>query len=102
MELSPPESWQLARIASGDGGSDPAALAALRGRGLLSPSEPPELTDAGQVVGERVVAARRQGLGDLLAGCGWASADDPEVRRLVEELARAFASEPPVRSPASA
>jgi len=50
---------------------------------------------------ERVVAARRQGLGDLLARCGWTSADDPEVRRLLEELARAFASEPPVRSTTS-
>jgi EmrB/QacA subfamily drug resistance transporter len=102
VELSPPESWQLARIAAGDGGSDPAALAALRGRGLLSPSEPSELTDAGRAAGERVVAARRQGMRDLLASCGWTSADDPEVRRLVEELSRAFASEPPVRSTTSA
>jgi DNA-binding MarR family transcriptional regulator len=57
------------------------------------------LTAAGTDVRERARAARSSDLNELLAG--WEPERHAEIRRIVDELARSFASEVPRRMPAT-
>jgi hypothetical protein len=57
-----------------------------------------ELTAAGQAEHERLVAAIRAGLGDLLQG--WDPEAHPEVRQMLDRLSHAYASELPEPAPA--
>jgi EmrB/QacA subfamily drug resistance transporter len=109
IELPPAELWMLARM----GEREPMTLASLSAelkvseltltqplnrlcaRGLAEerPSKELGLTAAGKAVCERVLAARRRGLADLLAR--WHPEQHPEVLALIDRLARALTSELP-------
>jgi hypothetical protein len=70
-------------------------LNALRARGLVEERSSNEfvLTAAGAATRERVLAARRSGLADLLAR--WQPEQHPEVLALIDRLARALTSNLP-------
>jgi MFS family permease len=109
LELPPAELWMLARL----GERAPATLAtlsaelnvpqpalaqplqALRARGLAEeqPAGGLELTAAGTAIRERMLAARRRNLADLLAR--WQPEQHPDVVALIDRLARALSSDLP-------
>jgi DNA-binding MarR family transcriptional regulator len=109
IDLPPAELWMLARL----GEREPVALVSLsselklpqaalaqplnglRARGLVEerPSNEVALTAAGAAMRERVLAARRSGLADLLAR--WQPEQHPEVLALIDRLARALTSNLP-------
>jgi len=109
VDLPPTELWMLARL----GEREPMTLAslsaelkvaepalaqplhALCGRGLAEEQASKELvlTLAGTAMRERVLAARRRGLADLLAR--WQPEQHPDVLALIERLARALTSDLP-------
>jgi EmrB/QacA subfamily drug resistance transporter len=108
IDLRPPELWLLARIDERHPIGEGELLAELRleatflasllgqltARSLVVADDGRlRLTDAGSEVRERVHAARCDGLNDLLAG--WEPERHAEIRRMVDELARSFASEIP-------
>jgi DNA-binding MarR family transcriptional regulator len=108
LELAPPEVWLLARLGerepktradlAADLGVESArvesALSGLeRGALVVGRNGRVELTDVGLRCHERLVAARRDGLRELLAG--WEPDRHPDVRRLVDGLARALVSDMP-------
>jgi EmrB/QacA subfamily drug resistance transporter len=98
IELEPTEMWLLARLGEGtpvDLG-DPrlsGAGASLRERGLIADGR---LATEGRAVYGRVLAARRQGLAELLEG--WAPEEHDEVRSMLDSLARELVAEPPAAS----
>jgi EmrB/QacA subfamily drug resistance transporter len=98
VDLPPDEHWLLARLAEGvdvdvDGkGHLAAALARLRERGLVRGSR---LTRDGTRTYERIVAARRAALGELMDG--WNPEEHDDLRRLLDRLARELAASPPTR-----
>jgi EmrB/QacA subfamily drug resistance transporter len=110
ITLSPPEIWLLFRIEerAPQPPSDLARelhlpeaaltelLARLEGEGHITrdPAGRPRMTDAGCALRERLLAARREALASLLGG--WAPEAHAEVRALVDQLARALVSEPPL------
>ena len=99
LDLEPTELWLVARLGEGTDLDldDPrlgAAGASLRARGLLTDGH---LGAEGEAVYGRVLAARRDGLSELLDG--WEPEEHDEVRAMLDRLARALVAEPP---PASA
>jgi hypothetical protein len=66
------------------------AGASLRERGLIANAH---LDGEGELVYRRVLAARRQGLAELLEG--WAPEEHDEVRAMLDSLARELVAEPP-------
>jgi EmrB/QacA subfamily drug resistance transporter len=107
--LGPQETWLLVRIgervpttvtALGDELSlRPLQLgpplAGLAEQGLVAASDGVlDLTGAGRLALEDLHAARREGLAELLDG--WSPQEHPEVRTLLDRLARALTSELPV------
>ena len=109
VDLPPPELWMLARL----GEREPMTLASLstelnvrepvlaqplnslhvRGLAEERPSNELVLTGAGKAVRERVLAARRSGLADLLAR--WQPEQHPDVLALIDRLAQALTSDLP-------
>ncbi|SEQ41920.1 hypothetical protein SAMN05216548_104224 [Faunimonas pinastri] len=71
-----------------------APLTALVGRGMVADAELPSLTDAGRAVMEKLTAARRAAMADLLSR--WAPEQHAEVRAMLDRLARASMTEPPL------
>ena len=95
VDLEPAELWVLARLGEGTALNfdDPrlaAAGASLRERGLIENSH---LDTNGESVYRRVLAARREGLAELLEG--WAPDEHEEVRAMLDSLARELVAEPP-------
>lgn len=110
LALAPPETWLLARlrerapIRPGALGQElhlePDAvtqvITSLESRQLVSVRDDCiTLTQPGQYTLDRLIAARRQALADLLQG--WAPEKHAEVRQLLDRLAAALMSEIPVR-----
>jgi EmrB/QacA subfamily drug resistance transporter len=109
VDLPAPELWMLVRL----GERAPTTLAALsaelkipapaleppldalRSRGILENrlSDELRLTAAGVTMRDRVLAARRKGLTDLLAR--WQPEQHPDVTALIDRLAQALASDLP-------
>jgi hypothetical protein len=105
VDLPPGAAWLLVRGAEGLALGDPEAIAAnrpvdaawvdeqlgtLTARGLLSGGA---LTDGGHATAERLIGARRDCLGSLVAD--WSPDDDPRVNDAMLRLARALAREAP-------
>ena len=109
IDLPAPELWMLARLGerepmtvrslSAELKIPEAALAppldALRARGIAEMGAGGELrlTPAGLAMRDRVVAARRQGLADMLAR--WQPEQHPDVLALIERMAQALTSDLP-------
>ncbi len=98
LDLKPAELWLVARLGEGaDIDLDDPRLAgagdSLRERGFLVDGR---LGAEGEAVYGRVLAARRQGLSELLDG--WEPEQHAEVRAMLDRLAQALVSEPPVVS----
>jgi EmrB/QacA subfamily drug resistance transporter len=109
IELPPPEVWLVARLGEraplpeddlvAQLAVDPArlrnALAALEREGLAAGGNgvPVALTADGRQAYDRLVAARREGLCELLAG--WDPDEHPELRTLLDRLAQTLVSEIP-------
>jgi EmrB/QacA subfamily drug resistance transporter len=109
IDLPPPELWMLARLGerervtlsslSAELKVPETALAqplhALCVRGLAEerPSSEFILTDAGAAMRERMLAARRRNLADLLAR--WQPEQHPDVLALIDRLARALSTDLP-------
>ena len=66
----------------------------LRDRGLVTGEGAPEETPAGRAVTDRVVAARRELLAELVADGGGAERS-PEVDELLRRLSRELVGEEP-------
>jgi EmrB/QacA subfamily drug resistance transporter len=107
LDLAPPEYWLLARIGERAPIDEPelleqlrvdrtrvsAALAELRLRGLVAGGDdgrPLELTATGRSSHERILAARRERIRELLSG--WDPDANPELRTLIDRLAHDFVS----------
>ncbi len=95
LDLEPAELWLLARIGEGTAVDleDPRLIGAgdsLRTRGLLADGG---LGADGAAVYGRVLAARRQGLSELLDG--WEPEEHDDVRTMLDGLARELVAEPP-------
>ena len=69
----------------------------LRRQGLAEPGEPLALTDAGRAGYERLVAIRSAGLRELLDG--WNPDEHPELKRVIDELARDLVGQIPQPAP---
>ena len=112
VDLEPPEAWLLARLSerrwpveehdlADDLGIEPerlhATLAMLADEGLVTGDggRPVELTTAGRDTHDRLVAAGRSRLAGLLEG--WDPEQNPDVRRLLDEVAESFAAQMPSR-----
>ncbi len=98
LDLKPAELWLVARLGEGaDIDLDDPRLAGAgdsrRERGFLVDGR---LGAEGEAVYGRVLAARRQGLSGLLDG--WEPEQHAEVRAMLDRLAQALVSEPPVVS----
>jgi hypothetical protein len=96
LDLEPTELWLLARLGEGTAVDlDDPRLAgrgdSLRARGLLADGG---LGAEGEAAFGRVLAARRQGLSELLDG--WEPEQHDEVRAMLDGLARELVAEPPV------
>ena len=96
LDLEPTELWLLARLGEGTAVDlDDPRLAgpgdSLRARGLLADGG---LGAEGAAAFGRVLAARRQGLSELLDG--WEPEQHDEVRAMLDGLARELVAEPPV------
>jgi hypothetical protein len=109
IELPAPELWMLARL----GEREPMTLSslsaelkiperelapplhALRDRGIVEESANGqlELTSMGVAMRDRIVAARRKGLADMLAR--WQPEQHPDVLALIERMAQALTSDLP-------
>jgi EmrB/QacA subfamily drug resistance transporter len=109
LDLPAPELWMLARL----GEREPMTLAslsfelktpqgaleapvnALRARGIVRESETGYLvlTATGEAMRDRVVAARRQGITDMLAR--WQPEQHPEVLALIERYSQALTRDLP-------
>lgn len=116
IDLPPPELWLLARIGERAAFTEPELaaelhvepariaepLAQLRRRALVHDQGggPIVLTAGGRESYERLVAARRDGLRELLAG--WEPDEYPELRRLIDRLGRDLVSEMPTPAPTGA
>jgi MFS family permease len=95
LDLQPTELWLVARLGEGTDVdlADPrlaGAGASLRERGLLTNGR---LAAEGEALYGRVLAARRDGLSELLDG--WEPEEHDEVRAMLDRLARALVAEPP-------
>jgi DNA-binding MarR family transcriptional regulator len=112
LALEPDELWLLARIGENGGWTTASELAArlnvgleqstrllgrLVGAGFASTTESGlyELTAGGRAGYERLLARREGDLEDMLAD--WDRNEHPDVRAMMRELAKSFASAPPVR-----
>jgi len=109
IELPAPELWMLARL----GEREPMTLASLsaelkipeqqlalplhalceRGIAEKKANGKLELTPAGAAMRDRIVAARRRGLADMLAR--WRPDEHPDVLALIERMAQALTSDLP-------
>jgi EmrB/QacA subfamily drug resistance transporter len=109
IELPAPELWMLARL----GEREPMTLASLsaelkipeqqlalplhalceRGIAEKKANGKLELTPAGAAMRDRIVAARRKGLADMLAR--WRPEEHPDVLALIERMAQALTSDLP-------
>jgi EmrB/QacA subfamily drug resistance transporter len=109
IELPAPELWMLARL----GEREPMTLASLsaelkipeqqlalplhalceRGIAEKKANGKLELTPAGAAMRDRIVAARRKGLADMLAR--WRPEEHPDVLALIERMAQALTSNLP-------
>ena len=109
VDLPPPELWMLARL----GEREPMTLASLsaelripeqqlkppldalcdRGIAEQRTDGPLRLTPAGTALRDRIVAARRQGLADMLAR--WKPEQHPDVLALIERMAQALTGDLP-------
>jgi DNA-binding MarR family transcriptional regulator len=112
LELRPPALWLLARLGEREPLSEaelveqvPAAdvgldehLDELRRQGFVEPGETLALSESGRAGYERLVAVRRAGLRTLLDG--WNPDEHPELRRLIDELARDLVAQMPSPVPA--
>jgi EmrB/QacA subfamily drug resistance transporter len=112
LELRPPALWLLARLGergplseaelvyqvpAADAGFD-EPLDELRRQGFVEPGDTLALSASGRAGYERLVAVRRAGLRTLLDG--WNPDDHPELRRLIDELARDLVAQMPTPVPA--
>ena len=107
LDLSPRATWLLARLGEGPAaGCDELAarlrlepqrlrpvIGELADAGLAEDGDPVELTTAGSVAHERLVAARREGLAELLQD--WSPEEHAEVAAMLSRLARAITAEAP-------
>jgi DNA-binding MarR family transcriptional regulator len=109
VELEPPELWLLARLGERAPVSEAGlaeqlgideqpigeALAQLRARSLVHVEDAGTitLTTSGRADYERLVAARRERLGELLEG--WRPEQEAQLRRMIDRLARDLVSEIP-------
>ena len=109
IELPAPELWMLARL----GEREPMTLSSLsaeleipeqqlalpldalceRGIADKKANGKLELTPAGAAMRDRIVAARRKGLADMLAR--WRPQENPDVLALIERMAQALTSDLP-------
>jgi EmrB/QacA subfamily drug resistance transporter len=109
IELPAPELWMLARL----GEREPMTLASLsaelniperqlalplhalcqRGIAEKNANGELELTPAGAAMRDRIVAARRKGLADMLAR--WRPEEHPDMLALIERMAQALTSDLP-------
>jgi len=109
IELPAPELWMLARL----GEREPMTLASLsaefkiperqlalplhalceRGIAEKNANGKLELTSAGAAMRDRIVAARRKGLADMLAR--WRPEEHPDVLALIERMAQALTRDLP-------
>jgi EmrB/QacA subfamily drug resistance transporter len=95
LDLAPAELWVLARLGEGTeldlaDGQVAAAQESLAERSLV---EDGRLLPEGEVVYERIVDARRQGLAELLDG--WEPERHDEVRAMLDRLSRELVAEVP-------
>ncbi len=114
VELDPPELWLFSRIAE----REPLAreqldaelavenerlagsLAVLEERGFVADGDGPvALTALGRANHDRIVAARRERLAELLGG--WSPEEHADLRRLLDQLAQAVTSSMPAAPPTS-
>jgi MFS family permease len=109
LDLPPPEVWLLARL--GERGPKPphdlvadlgveeervrGALSGLQRAALVDGGNgrPVQLTNAGRESHDRLIAARREGLQELLYG--WDPERHADIRRLLDRLARELVSDMP-------
>jgi EmrB/QacA subfamily drug resistance transporter len=91
LDLPPEELWLLARLGEG-AASDGGALAGLERRGLAADGA---LTPAGRAALDRLEAAEREGLAELL-DC-WKPEEHDDVRTLLDRLAHELVAAPPAR-----
>jgi EmrB/QacA subfamily drug resistance transporter len=99
IDLAPDELWTVARLGEGtaldlDDPTLAAATRSLREQGLVVDGG---LGPEGEAVYERLLAARRSGLSELLDG--WEPEQHAEVRAMLDRLARELVVEPPVGAP---
>jgi MFS family permease len=87
VDLEPEELWQLARLGEG---REVEPGDGLRRRGLVDGRA---LSPAGRELVDRVQAARRDGLAELLDG--WKPEEHAELRELLDRLSRELVAEPP-------
>jgi EmrB/QacA subfamily drug resistance transporter len=96
VDLRADEHWLLVRLGEGrrpdlgDGLGE--TFGRLRERGLVSGSA---LSPEGAAVYERIIAARRQALAELMDG--WAPEEHAELRGLLDRLSHELAAEAPMR-----
>jgi hypothetical protein len=96
VDLRADEHWLLVRLGEGrrpdlgDGLGE--TFGRLRERGLVSGSA---LSPEGAAVYERIIAARRQALAELMDG--WAPEEHAELRGLLDRLSHELAAEAPTR-----
>jgi DNA-binding MarR family transcriptional regulator len=117
VDLQPDEFWLLARIGEIGGRADkeelrkrlgpketrlPRPFTRLEAAGMAreAPGGFVELTDSGRSLYERIVRRREEDLAHMLAD--WNRNEHPEVRAMMKELAKSFASSPPVKPASSA
>jgi EmrB/QacA subfamily drug resistance transporter len=111
IEIRPDESWVLARVAEREEvsaaalarefGLDPGLLSvpalSLEQRGYVASradgDEELSVSEAGRSALDRLIAARREQLRELLEG--WAAADDADTEAALETMARALVAEMP-------
>ena len=99
VELSPGEHWLLARLGEGaelDLADEQLAkpLRALRERGLVADGGP---SDDGLAFYERLVAARREALAELVGR--WRPEEHDELLQLLDRLARELSADVPEQPP---
>jgi EmrB/QacA subfamily drug resistance transporter len=113
LDLSPPEMWVIGRLEERAPIPEPEfaaqlrvdpqrlgrAVQALRDRDLVGGDGTLDLTASGTATFDRIVAARREGLRELLAG--WDPDEHEDIRRLLDELAHELVCDIP-RPPAEA
>ena len=96
VDLTPQEMWLLFRLVEGRPVEElqlEPQRESLVTQGLLDDSDPPELTDAGNTVLDKLRIARQARIEGLLSD--WAPEKHPEILAIVERLTLSLAESPP-------